>query len=154
QPAAQVLDVERGEPGGEVVVGERAEPVGAEGHLVELAVEHVDLAVVEVGGVQEVRGADVADGQAGVDGPGGRLEADLRDPGQHPEGSLYGCTDPRVPAGDRPGQGREDEHGRPGLRAVGHGEVGRVAGPHDGLVDVEHLAGRPAARDHHLEGLL
>src|SRR5262249_31395437 len=114
QLAAQVLDVERGEPRGEVAVGERAEPVDAEGDLVELAVEDVDLAVVEVGGVQEVRRADVGRGQAGVDGPVGRLEADLGDPGQHPEGSLYGRPDPRVPAGDPPGLRREEEHRRPG----------------------------------------
>src|SRR5262249_39212086 len=148
----QVLDVERGEPGRQVRVGEGAEPVGAGGDLVELPVDHVDLAVVEVGGVQEVRGADVAAGQAVVDGAVVRLEADLRDPGQHAEGGLNGRPDRRVPAGDRPGPGGEDEHGRGCGGAVGHREGGGVAVGHDRLVDVEHLAGRRPARDRHLEG--
>src|SRR5262249_43550632 len=102
QLATQVLDVERGEPLRQVGVGEGA----GQGGLVELAVDDVDLAVVEVGGVQEVRGADVAGREAGVDGPVGRLEADLRGAGQRSEGGLDVCPDPRVPAGDRPGQGR------------------------------------------------
>src|SRR5262249_44114287 len=122
--------------------------------LVELAVDHVDLAVVEVGGVQVVRGTDVAGGETGVDSPVGRLEADLGLPGDRavPEGDLL--PDLRVPAGDGPGLGGEKEHGRAGIGAVGHREVGRVAGAHDGLVDVEHLAGRRPAWDVHLERLL
>src|SRR5262249_51481168 len=80
-----------------------------------------------------------AHGEAPVARPGGRLEADLGGPGKLPEGGLDGCPDPRVPAGDRPGLRREEEHRRPGVGAVAHREVGRVAGPHDRLVDVEHL---------------
>src|SRR5262249_2716616 len=69
EPAVQVLDVEGGVSAGEVGVGKGAGEAGQ----VELAVDHVDLAVVEVGGVKEVPGADVTGGQPGVDGPVGRL---------------------------------------------------------------------------------
>src|SRR5262245_4092139 len=149
QLAAQVLNVERRITAGDVAVGESAVQRGP----LELTVDDVDLAVVEVGSVQEMRGADVARGEASVDRAVDRLEADFRESGKLSKGGLYRITDRRVPAGDRPGLRREDEHGRPGVRAVRHREVGRVAGAHDRLVDVEHLPGRLAARDVHLEGL-
>src|SRR5262249_24519575 len=106
QVAAQILNVERRKPIREVWVDERPGLL----RLVELAVDHVDLAVMEVGGVQEVRRADVSGGEARVDSPVCRLEAIFRGPGKHPEGSLDGCSDTRVPAGDRPGLRGEDKH--------------------------------------------
>src|SRR5262249_9979914 len=58
QLAADVLDAVRGVPLGQVSVLERAGQM----RFVELAVDHVDLAVMEIGRVEEVRVADVAYG--------------------------------------------------------------------------------------------
>src|SRR5262245_34204004 len=84
QLAAQILNVERRIAAGDVAVGESAVQRGP----LELTVDDVDLAVVEVGGVQEMRRADVARGEAGVDSAVGRLEADFRESGKLPEGGL------------------------------------------------------------------
>src|SRR5262249_26331920 len=71
--AADGGDVERGVAGGQGRVGERAVEVGE----VEVLVQNVDLAVVEVGEVEEGGGADLRLGDALVDGAVARREADL-----------------------------------------------------------------------------
>jgi hypothetical protein len=68
QLPAQVLHVEGRVSVRQVRVGERS----AERGPLELAVDHVDMAVMEIGGVEEVGVADVSGGQTGVDRSIGR----------------------------------------------------------------------------------
>src|SRR5215831_14742979 len=65
--AADILNVERYEPHGDVGVGKRA---GPEVHRGEVTVEDVDVSFRAVGGIEA--GPGVVDGETGVDGAGGR----------------------------------------------------------------------------------
>ena len=104
--AADVLDVERCEPGRQIGIGEGA----GQGHGNEIGVEDIHPARAEVGRVQVVLPAAAAQGQALVDRPQGR-EVHL----QHGRGSA-------VPGRNRAVLGGEDV-----LRRLtgGHGKVRR-----------------------------
>src|SRR5262249_36151245 len=79
QLVVEVADAEGGEVGRDVVVGEGAEAARPEGDLVEVVVKDVDLVGAEVGGVEEVARAVVADGEPLVDRAGGGAEVRVID---------------------------------------------------------------------------
>src|SRR5207253_3230556 len=65
--AADVADAEGGKPGRQVGVGEGAETARTQGDHVEVRVEDIDRALAEIGGVEEIARAVVAEGQPLVD---------------------------------------------------------------------------------------
>ena len=108
----------------------------------ELAVNDINLAVVEIGGEEEVVGADLTESEGLVDGAVGGLKADLRR-----EGRRIGARDDAdagIPTGDEAGLRSKDKCSRRGFSSIGDLEVGSR---------VEHLAGRDAAGDGDLEWL-
>ena len=145
QFAVDRRDAERSVSRGQVRIGECAEPILTKVDLVELAVEDVDLAVVEVGGEEVVLAADLGRGNPFIDGSVGCLEADLgngrwsRDAGHR--------ADARIPTGDGAALRGEDENRRLGVCSIGDREVGGAASA------IEQLPGRRASGDVDLERL-
>src|SRR5215213_3364816 len=127
QPPTELLDVEGRIAAWELVVAEPARQVDP----AEALVEDVDASVVEVGGVQEAAGRGGGKRQALVDGMT-YTSADLRLGRRRRRGHA------RVPAGDQPGLGAEQEQGRPAGVAGVDFEPG---------CRVEHLPGGGAAGD-------
>ena len=94
--AADRRDAERGITLRDVRIGKRFETALPESDLVELAVDHVDLAVVEIGRVQEVGAAHLAESEALVDRAVACGKAALGGPRR------CRSADARVPCGNLP----------------------------------------------------
>ncbi len=126
--AADVVDPERGEAGGDRRVGEAVDEV-------EVAVEDVDPAEAEARRVDELAARRRHEGEAlvvGADvaravGRGRAVDGD----------HCVRVVDVRVPAGDRPVLGREQEEGGAGDAVLRDHEVGRAR-----VEGVERLPGR------------
>ena len=149
--AADGLDAERRVAVREPRVGEGPRAP----HAVEVAVEHVDRGVVEIGRVQEIALRGRGDREPLVDGTptGGRHDRERL-------GGRARSRDLRVPAPNRAGLRREQEQGGAGVTAVADDEVAavedgagrRAADPDDERNDragavVEGREVRPVIRD-------
>ena len=123
--AADIGDAERRVAGGESRVGECAGGLRGEGKVF---IKHIDLAVVEVGGEEEICAAAYALGDALVDGAVGGGVA----------GDRVVRVDRGIPAADDARLGGEDEDRRLARSAARDDEIGRGVG---------ELAGGVAAGD-------
>src|SRR5205823_9357793 len=116
--------VERHEASGDLIVLERRR---SKLHLLELAVEHVDPAIMEVGGVEKIARADAVNGDA-LEHSVGQVHGKLGLGGRRRLWHIWN------PSGDRAIFRNEDKDGRGAFAALGmNDEIART---------VENLSGK------------